>query len=118
MATPGSSVTPLPLGHEDNSGVRYHPRVNTSQWRPFWFNFSYPEVVDAADPSNSRNKNRGNYESCHQTNQCFESMNELNRDDRRFDRGYQSGNRELGSKRDGNVREFVIVNGKWQVAAV
>ncbi|GFW15617.1 hypothetical protein TNCV_3581151 [Trichonephila clavipes] len=31
MATPGSSFTPTPLGHEDNIGVRYHSRVNSSQ---------------------------------------------------------------------------------------
>ncbi|GFS98947.1 uncharacterized protein TNCV_3896371 [Trichonephila clavipes] len=44
MATPGSSFTPTPLGHEDNLGVRHHPRVNTSQWRPSQFNFPHPEV--------------------------------------------------------------------------
>ncbi|GFX01451.1 uncharacterized protein TNCV_1864251 [Trichonephila clavipes] len=44
-------------------------------------------------PSNSRNNYRGNYESGRQRNQCFENRNEINRDDRRFDRGYQSGNR-------------------------
>ncbi|GFY27278.1 uncharacterized protein TNCV_2068981 [Trichonephila clavipes] len=26
MAKPGSSFNPTPLGHEDNLGVRYHPR--------------------------------------------------------------------------------------------
>ncbi|GFY02447.1 transposable element Tcb1 transposase [Trichonephila clavipes] len=31
MATPGSSFTRTPQGHEDNLGVRYHPRANTSQ---------------------------------------------------------------------------------------
>ncbi|GFY14619.1 hypothetical protein TNCV_4828221 [Trichonephila clavipes] len=31
MATPGSSFTPSPLGHEDNLEVRYHPRANTLQ---------------------------------------------------------------------------------------
>ncbi|GFT27743.1 hypothetical protein TNCV_3571071 [Trichonephila clavipes] len=36
---------------------------------------------------------RGNYESRRQRNQWIESRNELNRDDRRFDRGYQSRNR-------------------------
>ncbi|GFX16483.1 uncharacterized protein TNCV_22541 [Trichonephila clavipes] len=36
---------------------------------------------------------RGNYESGRQRNQWFESRNELNGDDRRFDRGHQSGNR-------------------------
>ncbi|GFS89677.1 hypothetical protein TNCV_3787191 [Trichonephila clavipes] len=28
MATPGSSFTPTPLGHEDNLEVRQHPRPN------------------------------------------------------------------------------------------
>ncbi|GFU68424.1 hypothetical protein TNCV_2983521 [Trichonephila clavipes] len=36
---------------------------------------------------------RGNYESGRQRNQWFESRNGLNRDDQRFDRGYQSENR-------------------------
>ncbi|GFS57076.1 hypothetical protein TNCV_4238581 [Trichonephila clavipes] len=31
MATPGSSFTPTPLGHEDNLEVRHHPRANTLQ---------------------------------------------------------------------------------------
>ncbi|GFX76923.1 hypothetical protein TNCV_2257861 [Trichonephila clavipes] len=31
MATPGSSSTPTPLGHEDNLGERYHPRAETLQ---------------------------------------------------------------------------------------
>ncbi|GFU78788.1 hypothetical protein TNCV_4791741 [Trichonephila clavipes] len=35
----------------------------------------------------------GNYETGHQRNQWFESRNGLNRDDRKFDRGYQSRNR-------------------------
>ncbi|GFV58086.1 hypothetical protein TNCV_2109141 [Trichonephila clavipes] len=35
----------------------------------------------------------GYYESGRQRNQWFESRNELNKDDRRFDRGYQLGNR-------------------------
>ncbi|GFV95817.1 uncharacterized protein TNCV_1728671 [Trichonephila clavipes] len=40
-------------------------------------------------PSNVRNNSRGNYESgCQRRNQWFESSKELNRDDRRFDRGY------------------------------
>ncbi|GFU91487.1 uncharacterized protein TNCV_2542551 [Trichonephila clavipes] len=34
MATPGSSFTPTPLGHEDNLEVRHHPRANALQWRP------------------------------------------------------------------------------------
>ncbi|GFT72059.1 uncharacterized protein TNCV_2715291 [Trichonephila clavipes] len=37
-----------------------------------------------------RNNYRGNYESGRQRNQWFESRNGLNRDDQRFDRGYQS----------------------------
>ncbi|GFY09130.1 uncharacterized protein TNCV_4663211 [Trichonephila clavipes] len=41
-------------------------------------------------PSSGRNNNRGNYEFGRQGNQWFESRNELNKDDRRFD---QSGNR-------------------------
>ncbi|GFS78949.1 uncharacterized protein TNCV_4341931 [Trichonephila clavipes] len=49
-------------------------------------------------PSNSRNNYRGNYEFGRQRNQWFESRNELNRDDRRFDRGYQSGNTLSGQK--------------------
>ncbi|GFX76109.1 uncharacterized protein TNCV_1834841 [Trichonephila clavipes] len=44
-------------------------------------------------PSNGRNIYRGNYEFGRQRKQWFENRNELNRDDRRFDRGYQSGNR-------------------------
>ncbi|GFU01136.1 uncharacterized protein TNCV_2835031 [Trichonephila clavipes] len=44
-------------------------------------------------PSNSRNNYRGNYETGRQRNQWFESRNGLNRDDRRFDRGYQLENR-------------------------
>ncbi|GFT27744.1 uncharacterized protein TNCV_3571081 [Trichonephila clavipes] len=48
MATPGSSFTPTPLGHEDNLGIRYHQRANTSQWRPFRVNFSHSEVGGAA----------------------------------------------------------------------
>ncbi|GFY46063.1 uncharacterized protein TNIN_18101 [Trichonephila inaurata madagascariensis] len=44
-------------------------------------------------PSNGRNNYRGNYESGRQRNQWFESRNELNRDDQKFDREYQSGNR-------------------------
>ncbi|GFX70719.1 hypothetical protein TNCV_1032471 [Trichonephila clavipes] len=31
MATPGSSFTPTPQGHEDNLEVRHHPRANTLQ---------------------------------------------------------------------------------------
>ncbi|GFV03333.1 hypothetical protein TNCV_4019301 [Trichonephila clavipes] len=31
MATPGSSFTPTPLGHEDNLEVRHHPLANTLQ---------------------------------------------------------------------------------------
>ncbi|GFV36117.1 hypothetical protein TNCV_4964651 [Trichonephila clavipes] len=31
MATPGSSFTPTPLGHEDNLEIRYRPRANTLQ---------------------------------------------------------------------------------------
>ncbi|GFS98946.1 uncharacterized protein TNCV_3896361 [Trichonephila clavipes] len=41
-------------------------------------------------PNNGRNNYRGNYESGCQRNQWFESRNELNRDERRFDREYQS----------------------------
>ncbi|GFY08301.1 uncharacterized protein TNCV_1357071 [Trichonephila clavipes] len=48
MATLGFSFTPTPLGYDDYLGVRYHPRVNTSQWRPFRFNFPHPEVGGAA----------------------------------------------------------------------
>ncbi|GFW90493.1 uncharacterized protein TNCV_2839401 [Trichonephila clavipes] len=44
-------------------------------------------------PSNSRTNYRGYYESGRQRNQWLESRNDLNRDDRRFDSGYQSGNR-------------------------
>ncbi|GFW16717.1 uncharacterized protein TNCV_1639531 [Trichonephila clavipes] len=44
-------------------------------------------------PSNSRNNYRGNDETSRQRNQWFESRRGLNRDDPRFDRGYQSGNR-------------------------
>ncbi|GFW44789.1 uncharacterized protein TNCV_4511031 [Trichonephila clavipes] len=44
-------------------------------------------------PSNSRNNYRGNYGTGHQRNQWFESRNGQNRDDQRFDRGYQSENR-------------------------
>ncbi|GFY08161.1 uncharacterized protein TNCV_1355741 [Trichonephila clavipes] len=47
MATPGSSFTPTPLGHEDNLKVRHHPRANTLQWRPSQFNFPHPEVGGA-----------------------------------------------------------------------
>ncbi|GFY36504.1 hypothetical protein TNCV_27101 [Trichonephila clavipes] len=31
MATPGSSFTSTPLGHEDNLEVRYHPGAKTLQ---------------------------------------------------------------------------------------
>ncbi|GFT92193.1 retrovirus-related Pol polyprotein from transposon 17.6 [Trichonephila clavipes] len=48
MTTPGSSFHPTPLDPEVNLGVRYHPRGNTSQWRPSRFNFPHPEVGDAA----------------------------------------------------------------------
>ncbi|GFS78265.1 uncharacterized protein TNCV_3172201 [Trichonephila clavipes] len=48
MATPGSSFTPTPLGHEDNLEVRHHPRVNALQWRPASFNIPNPEVGGAA----------------------------------------------------------------------
>ncbi|GFU01958.1 hypothetical protein TNCV_1524431 [Trichonephila clavipes] len=34
MATPGSSFTPMPLGHEDNLEVRHHPPANAFQ--PLW----------------------------------------------------------------------------------
>ncbi|GFX71017.1 uncharacterized protein TNCV_2706201 [Trichonephila clavipes] len=44
-------------------------------------------------PSNNRNNYRGNYKTGLKRNQWFESRNGLNRDDRKFDRGYQSGNR-------------------------
>ncbi|GFW56257.1 retrovirus-related Pol polyprotein from transposon 17.6 [Trichonephila clavipes] len=177
MATPGSLFTPTPLGHEDNLGVRYHPRVNTSQWRPSQFNFPHHEVEGAAglgglqenrdqDPTdfiynklkvhkklglrmteealvdhifvrlepqvqdyvevrnptttaqllevlakfedirarkcrvrgivvmlNDEVGMESNCESGCQRNQWFENRNELNRNDQRFDRGYQSGNR-------------------------
>ncbi|GFY09510.1 retrovirus-related Pol polyprotein from transposon 297 [Trichonephila clavipes] len=43
-------------------------------------------------PSNGRNNYRGNYEFGCQRNQWFCSRSELNKDDRRFDRGHQSGN--------------------------
>ncbi|GFW61695.1 transposable element Tcb2 transposase [Trichonephila clavipes] len=43
--------------------------------------------------NNSRNNYRSNYESGRQRNQWFESRNEINKDDRRFEKGYQSGNR-------------------------
>ncbi|GFV20870.1 retrovirus-related Pol polyprotein from transposon opus [Trichonephila clavipes] len=56
-----------------------------------WRNWRNWEVLHR--PSNNRNSFRDNYETGHQRNQWFESRNELNRDDRRFDRGYQSGNR-------------------------
>ncbi|GFY19309.1 hypothetical protein TNCV_4126961 [Trichonephila clavipes] len=41
MATPGSSFTPTPLGHEDNLEVRRHPWANTLQafvaaTNPYW----------------------------------------------------------------------------------
>ncbi|GFW64703.1 uncharacterized protein TNCV_701061 [Trichonephila clavipes] len=45
---PGSSFSPTPLGHEDNLEVRHHPRANTLQWCPSWFNFPHPEVGCAA----------------------------------------------------------------------
>ncbi|GFV63914.1 hypothetical protein TNCV_3787871 [Trichonephila clavipes] len=32
MATPGSSFTPTPLGHEENVGVRQPSRTNASQF--------------------------------------------------------------------------------------
>ncbi|GFV25835.1 uncharacterized protein TNCV_3868041 [Trichonephila clavipes] len=48
MTTPGSSFNPSPLDHEDNLGVRYHPRRNTSQWNSSRFNFLHPEVGGAA----------------------------------------------------------------------
>ncbi|GFV22597.1 transposon Tf2-11 polyprotein [Trichonephila clavipes] len=48
IATPGSSFTPTPLGHEDNLEVRHHPRANALQWHPARFNFPHPEVGDAA----------------------------------------------------------------------
>ncbi|GFX98730.1 uncharacterized protein TNCV_1503081 [Trichonephila clavipes] len=44
-------------------------------------------------PSNGRNNYRGNYESGRQRNQWSESRNERNRDDRRFDGVYLTGNR-------------------------
>ncbi|GFX23368.1 uncharacterized protein TNCV_4936831 [Trichonephila clavipes] len=44
-------------------------------------------------PSNNTYNYGGNYETGRQRNQWIESRNGLNRDDRRFDRGYQSGNR-------------------------
>ncbi|GFY07103.1 uncharacterized protein TNCV_4903451 [Trichonephila clavipes] len=44
MATPGSSFTPTPLGHEDNLEVRHPSRANTSQWRPSRFNFPHLEI--------------------------------------------------------------------------
>ncbi|GFW84425.1 transposable element Tcb1 transposase [Trichonephila clavipes] len=40
-------------------------------------------------PSNSKNNYKGNYKTGHERNQWFESRKELNRDDRRFDRGYR-----------------------------
>ncbi|GFW23620.1 uncharacterized protein TNCV_4091631 [Trichonephila clavipes] len=48
MATPGSSFTPIPLVHEDNLEVRYHPRVKTLQWHLSRFTFPHPEVGGAA----------------------------------------------------------------------
>ncbi|GFW00160.1 uncharacterized protein TNCV_2914421 [Trichonephila clavipes] len=48
MTTSGSSFTPTPLGHEDNLGVRYHPRGNPLQRCPSRFNFPHPEVGGAA----------------------------------------------------------------------
>ncbi|GFX50291.1 uncharacterized protein TNCV_2892081 [Trichonephila clavipes] len=53
-------------------------------------NWRNSEVVNRS--SNGRNNYRGNYESGRQRNKLFESRNERNRDDRRFDRGYQSEN--------------------------
>ncbi|GFV49104.1 uncharacterized protein TNCV_236381 [Trichonephila clavipes] len=47
-ATPGSSFTPTPLGHEGNLEVRYHPWVKTLQWYPSPLNFPHPEVEGAA----------------------------------------------------------------------
>ncbi|GFU75990.1 hypothetical protein TNCV_580971 [Trichonephila clavipes] len=44
-------------------------------------------------PSNNRNNYRGNYETSCQRNRWLESRNGLNREDRRFDRGYHLGNR-------------------------
>ncbi|GFY22086.1 uncharacterized protein TNCV_3297301 [Trichonephila clavipes] len=49
-------------------------------------------------PSNGRNDYRGNYEKGRQGNQCFDSRNRFQRDDRRFnDREYQFRN---GGKKD------------------
>ncbi|GFT58347.1 uncharacterized protein TNCV_2118561 [Trichonephila clavipes] len=45
MTTPGSSFTPTPLGHEDNSEVKQHPRTNPFQWRSATFNFVNPEAL-------------------------------------------------------------------------
>ncbi|GFX68390.1 uncharacterized protein TNCV_2817641 [Trichonephila clavipes] len=196
--------------HEDNLGIRYHQRADTSQWRPFRVNFSHSEVGGAAGvgglqevyfsgsenvedfiegidnqikileiPSdlscaylkrsspwkgsrpwtiffvrleprvqdylevrnptttaqllhvlakferNSHKKNargsklysgnverrgwnaKGNYES-RQRNQWIESRNELNRDDRRFDRGYQSRNRVQSENFSQGTIEIVV----------
>ncbi|GFT30285.1 uncharacterized protein TNCV_3467301 [Trichonephila clavipes] len=54
-------------------------------------NWRNSEVVRR--PSNGRNDYRGNYENGRQGNQCFESRNRFQNDDRRFnDRGYQFRN--------------------------
>ncbi|GFY28892.1 uncharacterized protein TNCV_4720231 [Trichonephila clavipes] len=64
-------------------------------------------------PSNNRNNHGGNYETGRQIDQCFKSRNGLNKDDQRFDRGYQSENRvqsenfSLGDRRNrGSSKNF------------
>ncbi|GFW30829.1 uncharacterized protein TNCV_4089491 [Trichonephila clavipes] len=75
-------------GNAERRGWNESRRSNHDDRQRNWKN---SEVLHK--PSNSRNNYRGNYESGRQRNQWFESRNELNRDDRRFDIGYQSGNR-------------------------
>ncbi|GFS62935.1 hypothetical protein TNCV_2054211 [Trichonephila clavipes] len=49
MATPGSSFTPTPLGHEENIGVGQPSWANALQWHPKRFNFLSPEIYDESD---------------------------------------------------------------------
>ncbi|GFW04202.1 uncharacterized protein TNCV_2669671 [Trichonephila clavipes] len=75
-------------GNVERRGWNESRRSNHNDRQRNWRNL---EVLQR--PSNGRNNSRSNYESSCQRNQWFESRNELNRDDRRFDRRYQSGNR-------------------------